>query len=76
MGRPVEGNSDPLACATALEYYAVSPAFNSCLLCSNPIMTIVVGFGAQYLRTYLPAQPGPPQHDPQAAIRCLRGYCE
>lgn len=26
MGRPVEGNGDPLACAGALEYYAVSPS--------------------------------------------------
>lgn len=24
MGRPIEGNGDPLACASALEYYAVS----------------------------------------------------
>lgn len=64
MGRPIEGNGDPLACASALEYYAVSICARSCPLVAELTMHHDAGSCAECLWTYLTAQPGSAQYDP------------
>lgn len=74
MGRPVEGNSDPLACAGALEYFAVSPR-NRLQLHTTKLDMACIGFGPEYFRPHLPAQLRSTKYDIETAIRRLCWYC-